>query len=237
MGPHPHPSGHGAQLIPVWHPSPNHGARRDGLIPRLIVVHYTEMHSAKAALERLCDPAAEVSAHYLVGRCGTLWQLVAEDRRAWHAGAGSWRGMDDINSRSIGIEIDNDGMSPFAARAMTTLEHLLGELRERWDIPVTGVIAHSDMAPGRKIDPGARFDWRRLALGGHAIWPEAPGDPGVDLATSLERIGYPPVDAALRLAAFRLRFRPGATGPETASDRALAHAVAEVSDLSNRSEK
>ena len=219
-----------AQLVPVWHPSPNHGPRRDGLIPRLIVLHYTEMATARAARDRLCDPAAEVSAHYLIGRDGTLWQMVAEDRRAWHAGAGSWQGLEDINSRSIGIEIDNDGNSPFSARAMAVLEGLLADLRSRWAVPLPGVIAHSDMAPGRKIDPGARFDWRRLALGGHALWPFQPGDAQAPLGASLDRIGYPPVDPALRLAAFRLRFRPGAKGPEDARDRALADAVARMSD-------
>ena len=214
-------------MIP--HPSPNHGPRRDGLVPRLVVLHYTEMTSARAALNRLCDPAAEVSCHWLIGRDGTLWSLVDEDRRAWHAGAGSWRGQVDINSRSIGIELDNDGASPFSAPLMCRLETLLSGILSRWSIPPSGVIAHSDMAPGRKVDPGPRFDWRRLARQGLAIWPSGTGDPAAPLAASLTRIGYPPAPPETRLGAFRLRVRPGATGPEDATDRSLAESMARMS--------
>lgn len=213
----------------ITHPSPNHGPRRGGLRPHLVVLHYTEMPDAQAALARLCDPVAEVSAHWLIGRDGTLWHLVNEDRRAWHAGAGQWQGQDDINSRSIGIELDNDGASPFAAPLMARLEGLLADILPRWSIPPSGVIAHSDMAPGRKIDPGPRFDWRRLARQGLAIWPDRPGNPDIPLDLSLTRIGYPPVPAETRLAAFRLRFRPGAKGPEDATDRALADSAARMS--------
>ena len=231
MGPDAAAPGGGAQLTALPHPSPNHGPRRDGLRPSLIVLHYTEMPSAQAALTRLCDPVAEVSAHYLIGRCGTLWSLVPEDRRAWHAGAGRWRGLEDINSRSLGIEVDNDGQSPFSALAMHRLETLLGDLRARWAIAPQGVIAHSDMAPGRKIDPGARFDWRRLGLLGHAVWTDALGDPDAPLGPSLDRIGYPPAAPDIRLAAFRLRFDPGASGPESPRDRARADAVAKLYDI------
>ena len=213
----------------IRHPSPNHGPRRDGLRPSLVVLHFTEMATARAALDRLCDPAAEVSCHWLIGRDGTLWSLVDEDRRAWHAGAGSWRGQDDINSRSIGIELDNDGASPFSAPLMQRLDSLLAGILSRWAIPPAGVIAHSDMAPGRKVDPGARFDWQRLARQGLAIWPAEPGDPRAALEPSLTRIGYPPAPPETRLAAFRLRFRQGAKGPEDATDRALADSLARMS--------
>lgn len=212
----------------LHHPSPNVGTRRGGLKPTLVVVHYTEMRSAEAALARLCDPMAEVSAHWLIGRDGRLWHLVDEDQRAWHAGAGTWRGVDDINSRSIGIELDNDGASPFSAPLMARLEGLLAGILARWSISAQGVIAHSDMAPSRKVDPGARFDWQRLARQRLAIWPEAPGDPGAEFAASLDKIGYPQAPDDDRLRAFRLRFRPGATGPEGATDRALADAVARL---------
>lgn len=215
----------------IFHPSPNFGPRRDGLRPEFVVLHYTEMASAEAALKRLCEPEAEVSAHYLIGRDGTVWQLVDESRRAWHAGAGSWRGKADINSRSIGIELDNDGNSPFAAPMMLRLEVLLGDILARWAIAPGGVIAHSDMAPERKRDPGARFDWRRLARRGLAIWPQEPGNRETPLAQSLDRIGYPPAPAQARLRAFRLRFRPGARGAETADDRAWADSVARISDV------
>ena len=205
-----------------WHPSPNTGPRRNGLRPELVVLHFTQMPDAQSALERLCSPDAQVSAHYLIGTDGTLWQMVPETERAWHAGAGSWRGQDDINSRSIGIELDNDGASPFAAAQMLALERLLPGILARWSIPPAGVIAHSDMAPGRKSDPGPRFDWRRLARLGLSIWPEPDGMPDVSLDASLTRIGYPQVEAAPRRAAFRLRFRPGHYGPEDATDRILA---------------
>ena len=206
-------------------PSPNFGPRRDGLRPELVVLHYTEMASAEAALERLCSPAAEVSAHYLIGADGRIWQLVDEAMRAWHAGAGSWQGREDVNSRSIGIEIDNDGAAPFTHAQMRALEGLLRAMMTRWAIPPEAVIAHSDMAPGRKIDPGPRFDWRGLALRGLSIWPAASGDGAAPLGPSLDAIGYPPGER--RLAAFRLRFRPGVGDlPEDATDRALADALA-----------
>lgn len=188
------------------------------------------MADAASARARLCDPAAEVSAHWLLLEDGTAEALVAEDRRAWHAGAGSWRGRGDVNSHSIGIEIVNPGDRPFPAAQMAGLERLLPGIMDRWNIGPEGVIGHSDMAPGRKIDPGPRFDWRRLAHAGLALWPvEADGAPEPPpLADSLDRIGYPPVDAATRLAAFRMRFRPGANGPETDRDRAVAAAVARL---------
>ncbi len=211
-----------------WHPSPNFGPRRTGQSPSLIVLHYTEMTSPEAALRRLCDHQAEVSSHYLIGRDGTLWQLVDEAQRAWHAGAGTWQGRDDINSRSIGIELDNDGHSPFSATLMLALENQLRDLLSRWGLPASAVIAHSDMAPTRKVDPGPRFDWRRLALQNLAIWPTQPGDPARPLADSLDTIGYPPAPASDRLRAFRLRFAPGHKGPESAGDRAQADAVARL---------
>ncbi|QUS37134.1 N-acetylmuramoyl-L-alanine amidase [Falsirhodobacter algicola] len=198
--------------------SPNHGPRRDGQKPALIVLHYTAMRDCAAAEARLCDPAAEVSAHWLIDRSGRTIALVDEDRRAWHAGAGSWQGRGDVNSRSIGIELDNDGASPFPEPQMAALERLLRAIMARWDIPPLGVIGHSDMAPDRKVDPGPRFDWRRLARQGLSVWP-APAAPG-DTAAQLTAFGFPP--GPDQLAAFRLRFRPGATGPLSAEDRALA---------------
>ena len=143
--------------------SPNCGPRRGGLTPSLIVIHYTAMISADAALERLCDPMAEVSAHYLITNAGEILRLVPEDQRAWHAGAGQWAGETDINSRSIGIELDNTGAHPFSEPQMLALETLLRQIMNRWSIEPARVIGHSDMAPGRKCDPGPRFDWARLA--------------------------------------------------------------------------
>lgn len=164
------------------------------------------MESADAALARLCDPAAEVSAHYLIGRDGTCWQLVEEEQRAWHAGAGSWCGLEDLNSRSIGIELDNRGSEPFAEPQMAALERVLRGILERWSIPAQGVIGHSDLAPGRKWDPGPRFDWARLARQGLAETTPAPIPDEVDLDAALIAVGYTAdVDAQTRLEAFRLR--------------------------------
>ncbi|MEM8657115.1 MAG: N-acetylmuramoyl-L-alanine amidase, partial [Pseudomonadota bacterium] len=178
----------------VWQGSPNYGARPEGARVELVVLHYTAMEAAEAALERLCDPAHEVSAHYLIGGCGTVWQMVAEADRAWHAGAGSWQGRADVNSRSIGIELANPGDAPFAARQMGALEGLLKDLLPRYDLPADAVIGHSDMAPGRKRDPGARFDWRRLARRGLSVWPGPVQAVEADLRRfemALWRLGYP----------------------------------------------
>lgn len=205
-------------------PSANHTERRGGQRPRLIVLHYTGMKDAAAARARLCDPQAQVSAHWLLYPDGIAELLVPESRRAWHAGAGSWLGHPDVNSHSIGVEIVNPGDQPFPARQFTGLEKLLRGVMGRWNIPAKAVIAHSDLAPARKSDPGKRFDWRRLALHDLAVWPKAPGL-DVPLATSLTQIGYPECDPQARLDAFRLRFRPWATGPESEMDRRIASAV------------
>ena len=201
-------------------PSPNHGDRRGGVRPSLVVLHYTGMATCAEARARLCDPGAEVSAHWLISETGVAEALVPEDRRAWHAGAGEWRGVSDINSRSIGIELANPGDRPFPEAQMAALEHLLAGVMARWQIAPQGVIAHSDMAPSRKRDPGRRFDWRRLALQGLAVWPEA-GAPG-DFRDDLRGFGYPEAPEADLLAAFRLRFRPWGQGALERTDAAIA---------------
>lgn len=212
-------------------PSPNHGPRRGGVDrPRLIVLHYTAMLGGPGpAIKRLCDPRTEVSCHYVVGERGDVFRLVDDDRRAWHAGAGCWGPWDDINSRSLGIELSNDGSSPFPAPQMDALERLLDRLMARHGIDPRGVIGHSDCAVGRKIDPGPRFDWRRLALGGRAIWSEGGGDaPASGFGQSLARIGYATdgKDPAALLRAFRMRFRPAARGPLDAVDAGIARDLA-----------
>jgi N-acetylmuramoyl-L-alanine amidase len=214
------------------HPSPNFGDRKGGAAVELVVLHYTVLDCA-GSLARLCDPLAEVSAHYLIDRDGTLHALVDETARAWHAGAGSWGGQGDVNSRSIGIELVNSGSDPFAEPQMATLERLLRDILQRHRLGPQAVIAHSDMAPVRKTDPGARFDWRRLALQGLSVWPDvtavpqpAPGE--ADMArflADLRAFGYPEADTGSLLAAFRLRFRPWAKGPLDDADRALAAAL------------
>ncbi|MGN0934002.1 N-acetylmuramoyl-L-alanine amidase [Falsigemmobacter intermedius] len=205
-------------------PSPNFTERRGGLRPEFIVIHYTGMASCAAARERLCLPEAEVSAHWLISESGATEALVAEEMRAWHAGAGSWRGLSDMNSRSIGIELANPAIHPFPEPQMAALEDLLRGIMTRWQIGPEGVIAHSDMAPGRKIDPGPRFDWLRLARQGLALWPTpVAGASAADFDAAALAFGYPAdVPAEDRLAAFRLRFRPWATGPADETDAALA---------------
>ncbi len=193
------------------------------------MLHHTALPDLATARAWLCDPAREVSAHWLLAEDGTALALVDESRRAWHAGAGAWGDITDVNSASIGIEMQNPGDRPYPHAQLAGLERLLCGIMQRWSIPPRGVIGHSDMAPSRKQDPGPRFDWRRLALAGLSVWPDGPGDPGRPLGQSLTAIGYPPAPDAPRLAAFRLRFRPWASGPETAEDRAMADAVARLS--------
>jgi N-acetylmuramoyl-L-alanine amidase len=203
--------------------SPNFGDRRGGVTPDLIVIHYTAMDSCAAALTRLCDPGAEVSAHYLISEAGIARALVPEAARAWHAGAGEWAGVTDVNSRSIGIELANRGDAPFAAAQMVALEGVLAGAMARWSIPPERVIGHSDMAPQRKGDPGSRFDWRRLALARLSVWPHVTKPrPPRDFVAAACRFGYPPVEEVALLRAFRLRFRPWATGPLDGTDAALA---------------
>ena len=219
----------------VDRPSTSFGDRAAGASIDLIVLHYTAMADAEAALGRLCDPACEVSCHYLIGRDGTLYRMVSEDKRAWHAGEGTWAGLGDINSRSIGIELDNDGASPFDEPLMTSLEALLVELLERHHLPAKAVIGHSDMAPARKQDPGRFFDWQRLASENLSIWPE-PALRG-DFMRDAAHFGYP-IEAGETaiLDAFRQRFRPDATGPLSVADETMMSGLARQypADVSTR---
>ena len=205
--------------------SPNHGERRSGGRVELVVLHYTAMDDAEAALERMCDAGCEVSAHYFVARDGAVMRLVDEEQRAWHAGEGKWAGRADVNSRSIGIELDNDGASPFPEEQMAALEELLADILTRHQLEPKDVIAHSDMAPERKSDPGRLFDWRRLAGKGLSVWPE-PSLPG-DFLRNAASFGYPVEHGeSVVLEAFRLRFRPDATGPIGPADRAMMAGLA-----------
>lgn len=219
----------------VQHPSPNFGARRDGATPKFIVLHYTAMQTADAACNTLCNPETEVSAHYLISNSGKIRQLVEESLRAWHAGAGRWQGIADMNSHSIGIELDNLGTHGFAEPQMAALEDLLPGIMQRWGIAARNVIAHSDLAPHRKIDPGPRFDWKRLARQGLAVWPDDKPAQG-DWAENAAKFGYPldglagcedPKSACF--AAFRSRFRPWHKGPEDSEDRRIMARLAALS--------
>lgn len=185
--------------------------------PDLIVLHYTAMTSAVKARDWLCATEAQVSAHYVITETGVVYHLVDEAQRAWHAGAGQWGSVCDVNSRSIGIEIANSGAQPFSEPQMAALEDLMHGIMKRWSIRPERVIGHSDMAPGRKIDPGPRFDWRRLALQDLAVWPDEDEDVAQNLDDFRElatRFGYgAEIEQATLLDAFRSRFRPWAKGP------------------------
>ena len=156
------------------HSSPNFGPRRGGAVPDLVVLHYTGMDTAEAAIARMADPASEVSAHYLVDLGGRVVRMVGEEMRAWHAGTASWGGVADVNSRSIGIEIVNPGRElgypPFPEPQIAALEALLADILARHAIAPERVVGHACVAPRRKGDPGEKFDWRRLARRGLSVW-------------------------------------------------------------------
>lgn len=152
------------------HPSPNHGERAPGAPVDMVILHYTGMPTAEEALRRLCDPRAEVSAHYLVDEDGSVLQCVPESRRAWHAGRSFWKGETDINSRSIGVEIVNpgheNGYRPFPDKQIDAVVSLVGDISRRHGIQPWMILGHSDIAPERKEDPGELFPWARLAEAG-----------------------------------------------------------------------
>lgn len=195
--------------------SPNFDARPPDVPIDTLVFHYTGMVSAQAALERMCDPHAKVSAHYMVEEDGTIWTLVNEMDRAWHAGVAYWRGHSNINARSIGIEIVNPGHEfgycAFNASQMKSVVELAGDILSRHDIPARNVVGHSDVAPTRKSDPGEYFDWQRLSSQGIGLWPEAADHLEMDasaLADALTLIGYEVLDFPATLKAFQRHFRP-----------------------------
>ena len=209
--------------------SPNHDERGIAGPPEILVLHYTGMETGKAAIDRLCDPEARVSAHYVVEEDGTVFRLVPEERRAWHAGVSYWRGARDINARSIGIEIVNPGHEfgyrAFPASQMAAVCDLCVDIVNRRGITPWNVVGHSDIAPRRKTDPGELFDWRLLASRGVGIWPgtvNGGGDPDAHsetVARWLGDIGYEVEDLKASLVAFQRRFRPrridGIPDPDT----------------------
>jgi N-acetylmuramoyl-L-alanine amidase len=247
-------------------PSPNFDARTRPI--DLVVLHYTGMQDAEIALARLTDPApvagnypgpwqgkdampdaplSRVSAHYVVDEEGRIYSLVPEEHRAWHAGASSWEGEADVNARSIGIEIANGGhdfgLPEFPDKQIEAVIALLREIMERWPtLTPARVVAHSDIAPERKADPGEKFPWQRLAEAGVSIWPEASGDaPETDdivsrLQLQLAAIGYDVkqtafIDTATKaaLVAFQRRFRPAHI--DGVADDETQHLVAAVARM------
>ncbi|MBI5792132.1 MAG: N-acetylmuramoyl-L-alanine amidase [Rhodocyclales bacterium] len=188
-----------------WVPSPNFDQRR----PNFVILHQTTSDNVARALATLTDPQRKVSAHYLIGRDGAVLQLVDEAARAWHAGDSRWGAMGDLNSASIGIELDNTGVEPFAEPQIDALLVLLGELRERYRIPPENVLAHGDVAPTRKVDPSRWFPWRRLAQAGFGLWCEAPpatAPEGFDAQLGLRALGYDIANPPAARAAFRRHF-------------------------------
>lgn len=206
------PSAHGPHAAPSPNAGPRRGAGAAG--PDMAVIHHTGMDSAAAALARLRDPAAAVSAHYLIDAAGAVFQLVDEGDRAWHAGVSFWAGERDVNSRSIGIELAHGGdpAAPYPPAQMAALIALIRGAARRWPIPPERVLGHSDVAPGRKADPGPNFDWPALAAAGLAAAPPAGfealavPDPATAFFQAAHRFGYGAWPAAAVLAAFRHRF-------------------------------
>jgi len=196
----------------IERPSPNHNARPPGTLIDILLLHYTGMETAEAALARLCDPAAKVSAHYTIDEDGDVYRHVPEDRRAWHAGKSCWAGETDVNGRSIGIELVNPGHEfgyrAFPEAQMAALIPLAQDIIARHAIPAAQVLAHSDVAPDRRQDPGELFDWARLAEAGIGLWPGATAERSKsDARSMLERFGYN-VTVGGVIAAFQRHFRP-----------------------------
>ena len=217
-------------MLRVSSPSPNFTKRRGASKPDMVVLHYTATSSASNALNTLCSSKAQVSAHYLISENGCIFNLVDENKRAWHAGLSQWGGISDINSHSIGIELSNDGFSPFGEKLMGSLETLLKEILKKWNIPAHRVLGHSDISPGRKIDPGRKFDWERLSLSGLAIFVESKGILKVDrnkFVSDLKRFGYNvEVPFETLLLSFRLRFNPFVVGALSKNDVTIANNLA-----------
>lgn len=204
-----------SELIHRHCPSPNCNER--ALPISMVVLHYTGMRSADEALARLCDEEAQVSAHYMIDEDGTVTALVPEEKRAWHAGRSYWRGITDVNSASIGIELVNPGHEfgyrPFPRAQMDALLPLLAEIVKRHDVPRANVVGHSDVAPARKEDPGELFDWdllakHRLALPKPAVTLGDPFENEGAFFLGLERYGYDISDGPAAIRAFQRRWRP-----------------------------
>jgi N-acetylmuramoyl-L-alanine amidase len=207
--------------------SPNFGPRR----PNFVILHHTADNTAEDSLRTLTTPRFEVSSHYLIGRDGTLFYLVDELARAWHAGDGYWGGTTDLNSASIGIELDNNGKEPFAEPMIATLLQLLDEIKTRYRIPVANFLAHGDIIPGRKVDPSRFFPWKRLAERGFGLWCEPPYSEvpgGVSDALLLAAFGYDVTNMRATTAAFRRRFFSIENeDPLTISERGLLQCLIE----------
>ena len=228
------------RLTFVDRPSPNFNERK-GVAPQILVLHYTAMATAEAAIQRLCDPAAQVSSHYVIDEQGGIYRLVGEDKRAWHAGVSYWDGQTDLNTSSIGIEIANPGDVPFPKAQMDAVTALCRDIVKRHKMRAIHVVAHSDIAPDRKQDPGELFDWQGLAANGVGVFPSpsivdyqasASWDAAA-LQSNLTRLGYRSgLDLTILLSAFQRHFHqdvfktPAAVGsPDRETKARLANLV------------
>ena len=213
-----------------WRASPNFDERR----PNFVIIHHTTNDNADQALRTLTDPARGVSAHYLVGRNGTVYQLVDERARAWHAGASKWGSETDVNSSSLGIELDNNGHEPFPEAQISALLALLADIQNRYRIPRTNFLGHADVAPRRKVDPSGYFPWKTLADRGFGLWcdppfPDSPLPPNDRV--QLQALGYDVSNLDAAIHAFKLHFvQDGDLRVLTDGDRALLRCLLEQKD-------
>lgn len=201
-----------------WHPSPNHDERRPGFV----ILHHTGSATTERGLQVLSDPLRGVSAHYLVARDGTVYQLVDERARAWHAGASRWGANTDLNSASLGIELVNDGESPYPDEQISALLALLADIKERHQIPAANFLGHADVAPRRKSDPGYSFPWRTLAAQGFGLWcdPPVPTPPSpFDSLEALRSLGYDLSEPEAAVRAFKLHYAPDDAAPELSEEQ------------------
>jgi len=196
-----------AGIPTTWQGSPNFNDRK----PNFVLIHHTSDDSVDQALRTLANPARRVSAHYLVGRNGTIIQLVDERARAWHAGESKWGADTDLNSASLGIELDNNGREPFSDAQIAALLRLLADIKERYHIPAANFLAHADVAPRRKTDPSRYFPWKTLAERGFGLWCDPPfAEPpaAFDATAGLRALGYDTDDVAAAIQAFILHYVP-----------------------------
>ncbi len=219
--PLPHTTGMPAQ----WQPSPNFDERR----PNFVIIHATSNDTVDQALRTLTDPLRQVSAHYLIGRDGRIYQLVDERARAWHAGESKWGADTDLNSVSLGIELDNNGDEPFPDIQISALLTLLDGIRGRYRIPAANYLGHGDIAPRRKVDPSRHFPWETLARQGYGRWcdPPLPEPPAaLDTTLALRAIGYDVSALEPAIRAFKRHFVQDDTTPElTERDRSVLYCL------------
>ena len=222
----------------IKYPSSNYGLRRIDTEIEFIILHYTAMSTEKS-LERLCDPVHEVSCHYLIDPSGVCYQLVDNNKRAWHAGKSYWRGYHDLNSRSLGIELVNSGNEDYPEAQMKSLIKLLQHLIESLALNPKNILGHSDIAPARKLDPGKWFNWQKLSVNGVGFFPEISEPIACDKQVFLaeaKRAGFNPnANVEHVLKTFRNRCRPKFTGELDGYDCALMQKFADAFDIDESS--